>query len=73
MPKQPAERKPRDNSIFAVMTPDGEIQRLIEAPSVAAARKHIFKPMMDNLEFTKPSALTIARLSGKIKVEKAGE
>lgn len=67
MSKQPAERKPRDNSIFAVMDAAGEITSLVEAGSIANVRKHLLR----DTTITKASALTVAR--SKLTVEKAGD
>ena len=67
MPKQPAERKPRDNSIFAVMDSAGAITHLVEAQSQAQVRKHLLR----DTTITKASALTVAR--SKLAVERAGE
>ena len=67
MQKQPAERKPRDNSIFAVMNSAGEITSLVEAGSIAHVRKHLLR----DTTITKASALTVAR--SKLTVERAGD
>ena len=67
MPNQPAERKPRDNSIFAVMNEAGEITSLVEAGSASHVRKHLLR----DTTITKASALTVAR--SKLTVERAGD
>ena len=67
MPKQPAERKPRDNCIFAVMDQAGEITALVVAQSQAQVRKHLLR----DTTITKASALPVARAG--LEVEKAGE